>query len=200
MILVATPIHEGLRSATPVVSEIHCYRSSCQRRTQKGERGFDGGQMSSDRRLLLLREVSGGWGWQRSWRRACRIARTRSASATPGGDAAAADVAIAAGYEDADDCDGLRHDRCVQMAVGRCPESGEALCSQPTISRLETRRPDRDRADDAGDDRGVLRELRARPASIVLDIDDTLDRVHGQQQLSFFNAHYDERCFLPIHI
>src|SRR5438874_13217346 len=38
------------------------------------------------------------------------------------------------------------------------------------------------------------------PASIVLDIDDTLDRVYGQQQLSLINAHYDERCFLPIHI
>ena len=36
--------------------------------------------------------------------------------------------------------------------------------------------------------------------SITLDIDDTFDAVHGQQQLSLFNAHYDERCFLPIHI
>ena len=34
----------------------------------------------------------------------------------------------------------------------------------------------------------------------MLDIDDTLDPVHGQQQLALFNAHYDERCFLPIHI
>jgi hypothetical protein len=34
----------------------------------------------------------------------------------------------------------------------------------------------------------------------VLDIDDTLDVVHGHQQLSLFNAHYDERCFLPIHV
>ena len=38
------------------------------------------------------------------------------------------------------------------------------------------------------------------PKSIVLDIDDTFDAVHGDQQLSLFNAHYDERCFLPIHI
>jgi hypothetical protein len=38
------------------------------------------------------------------------------------------------------------------------------------------------------------------PASVTLDIDDTLDVVHGHQQLSMFNAHYDERCFLPIHI
>ena len=38
------------------------------------------------------------------------------------------------------------------------------------------------------------------PRRIVLDIDDTEDRVHGQQQLSLFHAHYDSRCFLPIHI
>jgi hypothetical protein len=23
---------------------------------------------------------------------------------------------------------------------------------------------------------------------------------HGHQQLSLFNAHYNERCFLPIHV
>jgi hypothetical protein len=38
------------------------------------------------------------------------------------------------------------------------------------------------------------------PRRIVLDIDDTEDRVHGQQQLSLFHAHYDSRCFLPIHV
>ena len=38
------------------------------------------------------------------------------------------------------------------------------------------------------------------PRRIVLDIDDTEDRVHGGQQLALFHAHYDSRCFLPIHI
>jgi Transposase DDE domain group 1 len=38
------------------------------------------------------------------------------------------------------------------------------------------------------------------PRAVTLDIDDTLDIVHGHQQLSLFNAHYDERCFLPIHV
>ena len=38
------------------------------------------------------------------------------------------------------------------------------------------------------------------PKSITLDIDDTADTVHSHQQLSLFNAHYDERCFLPIQI
>jgi hypothetical protein len=30
--------------------------------------------------------------------------------------------------------------------------------------------------------------------------DDTQDRVHGGQQLALWNAHYESRCFLPIHI
>jgi hypothetical protein len=38
------------------------------------------------------------------------------------------------------------------------------------------------------------------PAAVTLDIDDTVDVVHGHQQLSLFNAQYDERCFLPIHV
>jgi len=41
---------------------------------------------------------------------------------------------------------------------------------------------------------------RRPPAAITLDIDDTGDVVHGHQQLALFNAHYDERCFLPIHV
>src|SRR5436305_11588939 len=38
------------------------------------------------------------------------------------------------------------------------------------------------------------------PEAVTLDIDDTCDVVHGHHQLSLFNAHYDERCFLPIHV
>src|SRR3712207_8845812 len=38
------------------------------------------------------------------------------------------------------------------------------------------------------------------PRRVVLDIDDTCDPAHGRQQLAMFNAYYDERCFLPIHV
>jgi hypothetical protein len=38
------------------------------------------------------------------------------------------------------------------------------------------------------------------PERILLDINDTEYRVHGGQQLSLWNAHYDSRCFLSIHI
>jgi hypothetical protein len=44
------------------------------------------------------------------------------------------------------------------------------------------------------------KSYRRAPKAITLDIDDGADTVHGHQQLSLFNAHYDERCFLPIHV
>ena len=46
-------------------------------------------------------------------------------------------AAIDCGYEDANDLDRLRHDPLMKLAVGRCPQSGAALASQSTISRLE---------------------------------------------------------------
>jgi len=38
------------------------------------------------------------------------------------------------------------------------------------------------------------------PRCIVLDIDDTDDAVHGQQQLALFNTHAGGYCFQPIKI
>jgi hypothetical protein len=108
---------------------------------------------------------------------------------------------IAAGYPDGNDCDALKSDPAFKMAVGRLPESGDDLCSQPTISRLENLPGP-----------SALKRMMAAmvdlfcdsfeevPRRILLDIDDTEDRVHGGQQLSLWNAHYDSRCFLPIHI
>jgi hypothetical protein len=46
-------------------------------------------------------------------------------------------AAIACGFEDANDHDRLRHDPLMKVAAGRCPETGEPLAWQPTISRLE---------------------------------------------------------------
>ena len=110
-------------------------------------------------------------------------------------------LAIACGYEDADDLDSLRTDPAFKLACGRLPESGADLMSQPTVSRWENA-PNLRELVKLG---GVMVDLdRASyatpPEAVVLDIDDTVDVVHGHQQLSLFNAHYDERCFLPIHV
>jgi hypothetical protein len=110
-------------------------------------------------------------------------------------------MAIAAGYEDGDDLDELRHDPGMKIACGRAPESGAGLPSQPTISRLENLA-----------DIKVLYRIginfidlfcngyETPPAAIALDIDDTNDLVHGGQQLSLFNTHAGGHCFQPIHI
>jgi hypothetical protein len=109
--------------------------------------------------------------------------------------------AVACGYPDGNDLDTLRADPAFKMACGRLPESGADLASQPTISRLENT-PDLHALIRMSHGMVDLwcRSHAAAPKSIMLDIDDTADTVHGHQQLSLFNAHYDERCFLPIHI
>jgi hypothetical protein len=109
--------------------------------------------------------------------------------------------AIACGYEDGDDLDRLRSDPTFKLACGRLPDTGTDLCSQPTVSRWENAPSLRDLIRLTG----VMVDLycasyETPPAGVTLDIDDTLDVVHGHQQLALFNAHYDERCFLPIHV
>jgi hypothetical protein len=109
--------------------------------------------------------------------------------------------AIACGYPDANDLDTLRADPAFKMACGRAPEGGADLASQPTLSRLENAPRLRDLV---WLSHGLIdlwcQSHPVAPKSITLDIDDTADTVHGHQQLSLFNAHYDERCFLPIHV
>jgi hypothetical protein len=89
----------------------------------------------------------------------------------------------------------------LELSCGRLPDTGGDLCSQPTISRWEN----------APTLREIIRltyalvdiwcrSYQKPPRSVVLDIDDTVDVVHGHQQLAQWNAHYDERCFLPIHV
>ena len=110
-------------------------------------------------------------------------------------------LAIACGYEDADDLDDLRTDPGFKLACGRLPDSGADLCSQPTMSRWENMPSLREvvRLSAALVDIYCASYPRP-PGAVTLDIDDTVDAVHGHQQLSLFNAHHDERCFLPIHV
>jgi hypothetical protein len=163
---------------------------------------FDGGRISSDGGVMLLALAERRIGI--ADKLAAEIADRRDPARVVH---ALADIlrarilAIACGYEDADDLDHLRHDPALKLACGRLPDSGRDLCSQPTVSRAENTPGLRE----------VIKLMRAMvalycrsydrpPAAVTLDIDDTLDVVHGHQQLSLFNAHYDERCFLPIHV
>src|SRR5450432_2951934 len=173
--------------------------SICQRKVTAA---FDGGRISSDGGVLLLAGADKQIGLIDAlaaiipdYRDPNQITHTLS-------DILRARIfAIACGYPDGDDLDDLRKDPAFKLACGRLPESGDDLASQPTLSRCEN----------APDLRTLIRlthtmvdlwcnSYRRPPKAITLDIDDTADTVHGHQQLSLFNAHYDERCFLPIHV
>lgn len=163
---------------------------------------FDGGRLTSDGGVLVLAEIERPLGI--AARLASCIDDPRAQERVEHGLAEMIRfraLLIAAGYEDANDCDALRTDPAFKMAIGRRPESGADLCSQPTMCRLEN----------LPGPTALKRMMAAMvelfcdsfaqvPRRIVLDIDDTEDRVHGHQQLSLFHAHYDSRCFLPIHI
>ncbi len=89
---------------------------------------------------------------------------------------------------------------CCLLAVGRCPESGQPLASQSTISRLENA-PSKTEA--ARLTAALLDQFATTvtPGQLeILDIDDTFCAAHGGQQLAFWNAHHDERGFASMHI
>ena len=163
---------------------------------------FDAGRLSSDGGLVALREIERRLGLTttitgplRDDRDPARVRHSYAEMAT------ARMLMIAAGYEDCDDVDVLRADPALKIAVGRCPETGADLMSQPTLSRLENLADWRALARiGLGQIDLYCRSFARPPARIVLDVDDTDDPVHGQQELALFNAHYDCTCFQPIHI
>jgi hypothetical protein len=110
---------------------------------------------------------------------------------------------LACGYEDANDAARLADDPLHKLAVGRDPVTGVALASQPTLSRFEH----------AMSPRALYRmgrtlattviahhqqRLKGRARRITIDLDPTDDPTHGQQELTFFNGHYDTWCYLPL--
>jgi Transposase DDE domain group 1 len=163
---------------------------------------FDAGRLSSDGGLIVLREIATRLrlaetitGPLRDDRDPARIRHRYAEMAT------ARMLMIAAGYEDCDDVDALRADPALKIAVGRAPVTGADLMSQPTLSRLENIADWRALARiGLGQIDLYCRSFARPPSRIVLDIDDTDDPVHGQQELALFNAHYDCTCFQPIHI
>jgi hypothetical protein len=108
---------------------------------------------------------------------------------------------IAAGYEDANDATSLRADPALKVAVGRSPHSDPDLASQPTLSRLEQSVTE---AECAAINALLLDQFlktpRQKPREIVLDFDPSVDPTHGQQEFTFFNAHYGTSCYLPLFV
>jgi len=162
---------------------------------------FSGGQISSDAGLLPLRAFDQRHGLTRDLAKCLtdfrEEERTRHSVLSLFRQRL---YQIIAGYEDANDADRLRHDPAFQILADQ--PLGTPLGSQPTLSRWENSPAPRDllHLQDALLDWFVKicgGQVRKR-GEILLDVDSTDDPTHGQQQLSFFNAGYDQHMYHPL--
>jgi hypothetical protein len=109
---------------------------------------------------------------------------------------------LALGYEDANDAARLADDPMHKLLLGRDPIAGDALASQPTLSRFENGVRWRDllAMGEAHFEAVLARHARRRRKvrRITIDLDVTDDATHGAQQLTFFNGFYGTWCYLPL--
>jgi Transposase DDE domain group 1 len=110
---------------------------------------------------------------------------------------------LCGGYADCNDAARLVHDPIHKLVLDRDPLTGLGLASQPTLSRFENAVSARELqamthvlADTVIAQQRQRRQGRAR--RITIDLDPTDDPTHGQQELAFFNGHYDTWCYLPV--
>jgi len=155
---------------------------------KKVSAAFDGGRVTSDGGVMLLAQAERRLGIADQLARVIPDERDADRVVHLLPDILRARIfAIACGYEDADDLDRLRSDPALKLACGRLPDTGRDLCSQPTVSRWENAPNLRDLIRLMG----VMIDLYCAsyakpPDAVTLDIDDTVDVVHGHQQLSLF--------------
>jgi hypothetical protein len=104
---------------------------------------------------------------------------------------------IAAGYEDANDCNAMKDDGVLKICAG----NQQTLASQPTMSRLENH-PEKRELYKMGKTfvDSFISSYTKAPDVIILDGDDTSALVYGQQELSLFNTYYRDYCYMPLHI
>ena len=184
---------------------------------------FDGGRISSDGGVVLLREVDRKLGMIQRFAECFVDHRSPEWVEHPVEDLLRQRVfGLALGYEDLVDHDELRHDALLAACVGKEDPTGSdrkrerdrgcALAGKSTLNRLEwglaEEAPgDRYRricVDTAAVDRFFvelfLDSYEKVPERIILDFDATDDPLHGAQEGRFFHGYYDCYCYLPLYV
>ena len=183
---------------------------------------FDGGDITSDAGVLLLREVE---------RKIDLFARAAECFAdhrdprliehTVRDLLAQRIFGLALGYEDLVDHDELRHDPLLAVAVGKSDpkglgrrerDRGKALAGKSTLNRLELttaavaqgERYKKIALDGEALDRLLvdvfLDAYDEAPDWIEIDLDATDDPLHGRQEGRFFHGYYGHYCYLPLYV
>lgn len=108
---------------------------------------------------------------------------------------------IAAGYEDCNDSARLSGDAAFKAVIGR-GLLGADLASAATLCRFENSVSARELVDATRKlEAWRLSSLRKRfkkARLVTIDLDSTADPTHGQQELAFYDGHYDTYCYKPL--
>ena len=159
---------------------------------------FNGGDITSNGGVQLLRLADERTGLIKAAARAIGDSR-RTKSCTHDLESLVRQrvYGISLGYEDLNDHEALRADLALQTALAR----DESLASPSTLCRLENR---------ANRNTAValhkvlidnfIASYKQAPRRLILDVDATDDRVHGDQEGRFFHGYYDHYCFLPLYV
>lgn len=184
---------------------------------------FDGGDISSDGGVLLLRKTEEITGVIRQFAACFDDHRNPDRVEHSAEQLLAQRVyALALGYEDLNDHDDLRYDPLLATVVGKLDPTGEsrsqgrnrgkALAGKSTLNRLELspvgagkhsrykKITCRTRDVERLFTRLFLQAHDTPPTRIVLDLDATDDPIHGHQFGRFFHGYYKNYCYLPLYI
>jgi len=182
---------------------------------------FDGGNITSDAGVLLLREVekrtgliAGLAGCFSDYRDARWV--EHSVEELLGQRL----FGMCLGYEDLNDHDQLRCDPILAVAINKADplgmnrlrqeDQGKALAGKSTLNRLELGKAAEidkykkvlmhEQQIDAWMVKAFIDAHRSTPDEIVLDLDATDDLIHGNQEGRFFHGYYGNYCYLPLYI
>ena len=157
---------------------------------------FDGGDLSSDAGLLLIKEFISRLGIERILNRSFK---TNDSAVfryhTDRDNLLQMIYMIMAGYFEDDASDELTNDPVFKAVLEK-----SALASQPTVSRFFNRMDE----DTLKQFQEISRILRKRlysiqmPQAVILDLDSTLLAAYGKQEGRAFNFHYQSNGYHPL--
>ena len=162
------------------------------------EGGFNGGNVSSDGGVMLIRQADRFLGLCQSIDKVLVDPRDPNRINHSQLDLIRQRVyGIALGYEDLNDHDSLREDAAWQTAL----ERDSMMASSPTLCRLENQA---DRQAAWAFSKILLTQFidsfSQPPEELILDFDATDDRVHGTQEKRAYHGYYRSWCFLPLYV
>ncbi len=165
------------------------------------EVAFDGGRITSDGGLCWLAETDEELGVCEAIARRAPEWRGSSIRHPLGTLVRQRVYQVACGHEDQNDANALRGDPLLKLVLGRLPETGEDLASQPALSRLENAPKARRCLRIARALGGLYVRERAKdgaPERVLLDLDSADDPTHGEQGGSRYRGYYKTHMYHPL--